>query len=488
MRRNREMWLALFGALLLAGTLGARAQDVVRPEVAFPYTLEANADAIELRFAVLDGYYLYRDRFGFATTSPGIRLGAPRFPRGEDHEDEFFGKQEIYRHEFTITLPYERTGAVATMDFELKLQGCADIGLCYPPQTWPSTVALPVAAAGADAGRALFGSSASDEPLPVEQAFVPNPRFDRANELTVSFAIEPGYYLYRQKFEFSADGEIELGNPRLPEGIAHTDLNFGDVEVFYANVEIVVPFARARPDAVPVTIHAVYQGCKEDSICYPPTETAMALTLPAGTGVVDAGGGTETAGTITWNLGALNAAQVGERRVRVQVQDLGPDDPLVRVAQAAPLTTIDKAEQPLITAWGTNGNPVWSPDGTKVAFVSNRGDHTFIGVYDSRTRSVSYLAPSVDHDTSPTWSPDSKRIAFVRRPGTPFGQQVQAGGGGIGNPPGPAAAQGQAAGGRAGDRRNPGGDAGDRRARGVHPAHGVCLLRGARSGSRASTT
>ena len=280
MRRNREIELALLGMLLLAGAGSARAQDVVRPEVAFPYTIEANAGAIELRFAVLDGYYLYRERFGFATTSPGIRLGAAQFPRGEDHEDEFFGKQEIYRHEFTITVPYERTGAVAAMDFELKLQGCADIGLCYPPQTWPSTVALPVAADGADGGRPLFGGG-SDEPLPVDLAFVPNPRFDRANELTVSFAIEPGYYLYRHKFEFTAEGEIELGRPRLPEGVAHADLNFGDVEVFYDNVEIVVPFARARPEALPVTIHAVYQGCKEDSICYPPTETAMALTLPA---------------------------------------------------------------------------------------------------------------------------------------------------------------------------------------------------------------
>jgi thiol:disulfide interchange protein DsbD len=281
MRLNREMRLRLFGALLLCGVLGsARAQDVVRPEVAFPYTIEATSSAIELRFAVLDGYYLYRERFGFAATPTSIRLGAPQFPRGEIHEDEFFGKQEVYRHDFVITLPYERTSAVAEMSFELKLQGCADIGLCYPPQTWLSTVALPPEAEVADASRPLFGG-ASDEPLPVEQAFVPNPRFDRANELTVSFAIEPGYYLYRHKFEFTAEGEIELGAPELPAGVAHTDLNFGDVEVFYDSVEIVVPFARARPEALPVTIRALYQGCKEDSICYPPTETAMALTLPA---------------------------------------------------------------------------------------------------------------------------------------------------------------------------------------------------------------
>jgi dipeptidyl-peptidase-4 len=92
----------------------------------------------------------------------------------------------------------------------------------------------------------------------------------------------------------------------------------------------------------------------------------------------------------------------------------------------------------LLKAWGANGSPVWSPDGSMFAFVSNRVDHSLIGVYHVRTRRVTFLAPSVDHDTSPTWSADSARVAFIRRPGTPFGQQAHQGAGGIGNPDGPA--------------------------------------------------
>ena len=59
----------------------------------------------------------------------------------------------------------------------------------------------------------------------------------------------------------------------------------------------------------------------------------------------------------------------------------------------------------------------WSPDGTKLAFVSARGDHSFIGVYTNDSTPILYLAPSTSRDSSPRWSPDGKRLAFVRRPG-----------------------------------------------------------------------
>lgn len=99
-----------------------------------------------------------------------------------------------------------------------------------------------------------------------------------------------------------------------------------------------------------------------------------------------------------------------------------------------------RIEKPFITAFGDNSSPRWSPDGTRIAFVSDRGDHSLIGVYDILTRQIFYAAPSVDHDSSPTWSADGTRIAFIRRPGTPFGQQIaQAaaqGRGGRGNVPG----------------------------------------------------
>jgi dipeptidyl aminopeptidase/acylaminoacyl peptidase len=58
----------------------------------------------------------------------------------------------------------------------------------------------------------------------------------------------------------------------------------------------------------------------------------------------------------------------------------------------------------------------WSPDGSRLAFVSARGDHNFIGIYDLEGKTLRWIAPSVDRDDEPVWSPDGKRLAFLRQP------------------------------------------------------------------------
>ena len=75
------------------------------------------------------------------------------------------------------------------------------------------------------------------------------------------------------------------------------------------------------------------------------------------------------------------------------------------------------AAKRLFFARGEAGSPEWSPDGTRLAFVSGRGDHSFIGIYTNDSTPILYLAPTTSRDSSPRWSPDGKRIVFVRRPG-----------------------------------------------------------------------
>ncbi|MEP7066108.1 MAG: DPP IV N-terminal domain-containing protein, partial [Gemmatimonadota bacterium] len=67
---------------------------------------------------------------------------------------------------------------------------------------------------------------------------------------------------------------------------------------------------------------------------------------------------------------------------------------------------------------GNAGELRWSPKGDKLAFVSARDDHNFVGVYDASAKSLTYLSPSVDLDASPVWSPDGGRVAFIRVPTT----------------------------------------------------------------------
>ncbi len=267
--------------LILSGFGLASAQDVLPPEEAFPYSIDATTDELVMEFEIQEGYYLYRERFDFASQTDSVTLGSAILPTGEIHEDEFFGVVETYRGSLEVRIPYQRTAAADAMDFQLTAQGCADIGLCYPPQRWVSAVALPEGAGGEDslAGTLLFGASDS-EILPADEAFVLDRRVDGANEITLSWRIAPGYYLYSDKFEFSTGSAIQLGAARLPAGEPHTDEHFGDVSIFYNYVEATIPFSRASPDAIDVIIDARYQGCKVDSICYPVIEQSAMLDLP----------------------------------------------------------------------------------------------------------------------------------------------------------------------------------------------------------------
>ncbi|HTX39833.1 MAG TPA: prolyl oligopeptidase family serine peptidase [Bryobacteraceae bacterium] len=129
-----------------------------------------------------------------------------------------------------------------------------------------------------------------------------------------------------------------------------------------------------------------------------------------------------------------------------------------KLTPVKPASEVDRGEKAFITEWGVQSDPKWSPDGRKISFVSTRTDHSFIAVYDLATRTLKYMSPSVDFDTTPMWLPDSKHLIFVRRPGLPFGQQEQAGGVGIGQPSGPGFQTTAAArGGRGGRRGNGGG-------------------------------
>ncbi len=291
------------------------------------FALSATATArgrIELTWRIADGYYLYRHRIVVQPVGSGLANSTPKFnplqlPSGEQHTDEFFGKVETYRGRVTATL----TGAAATgvdaVTLRVKYQGCADLGVCYPPQTRTLTVALPAEAAveerpvaaeaaptkGAQGdgsfaalGRALGGSGKTTpllgnvpaggtdaSPLPPEQAFGFEAIALDGDTLLLRFTPARGYYLYRDRtaLEFDGIAGIALQRPRWPRGVAHRDEFFGDVTVYFDQVEVEVPLQRTRADAVAGTLTATFQGCQTDGICYPPMTRSVRVVLPAGT-------------------------------------------------------------------------------------------------------------------------------------------------------------------------------------------------------------
>ncbi|MBV8032543.1 MAG: protein-disulfide reductase DsbD [Betaproteobacteria bacterium] len=145
------------------GSLFGKQADLLEPEKAFAFSARAVDDhSIEVRFDIAPGYYLYRERFRFAIENGGAaRLGAPVFPRGEKHKDEFFGEMETYRKQVRIRLPVEAAAPGSAVELNVTSQGCADAGICYVPMDSRARIVL-AAAPGPSAPEL---STAPDEPL-----------------------------------------------------------------------------------------------------------------------------------------------------------------------------------------------------------------------------------------------------------------------------------------------------------------------------------
>ena len=152
--------VVLLAQLLLIPAASAK-DDFLPPERAYRYTTRVEGDRVIVAWTIEPGYYLYKKKMGVVSAASTVQVGEPLWPKGEDHTDEYFGTQEIYRGKVEVPVPFTIAGVrPAKLALELRLQGCADAGLCYPPQKWKTEVALP--AAGKSAGGGL-GCAARQE-------------------------------------------------------------------------------------------------------------------------------------------------------------------------------------------------------------------------------------------------------------------------------------------------------------------------------------
>jgi thiol:disulfide interchange protein DsbD len=309
----------LFSALILCLTaslspvMAVTEADLLPVEQAYPLSAQADsAGVIRISWKIADGYYLYKHRFSVSAVDPSVSLGDMLLPPGKKHRDEFFGEVETYRQQVSATVTVQNPEQLAVLALKVKYQGCADIGVCYPPQTKLLQVAMPVDAGakplfGGPQGSGLLG--AAETALPEAQAFKTAALRD-GEFLVVRLTPASGYYLYQDKIAISTrSAGIRLGKPLFPEAQPYHDESFGDVRVYFGEVEVRVPWssAAAPPASIPVTVKL--QGCKNEGICYPPMTRELMVDFSGAQATADA----ENAAGMAWQgwLPALLLALLG---------------------------------------------------------------------------------------------------------------------------------------------------------------------------------
>jgi thiol:disulfide interchange protein DsbD len=271
-------------------------EEFLEPEAAFRLSARAlDANTLEARWQIADGYYMYRDKFKFEAT--GGTLGAPKYPAGKLKEDENFGKVETYRKDVRIALPIQRTPGTAAVTLKTTAQGCADAGLCYTPQTVsvsiklpalvaaaaPSPAASPAPVASALDGLRSLGGMEIPKLLPPDEAFLVAAAMPDARTVKLDYTLTPSTYLYRDKLAFvvKSPADVKVANVDTPAGDAKDDPNFGRTEVYHRDFSARVILSRALAPGEQLVLEAVWQGCNEAvGICYPPINKDF--TLAAG--------------------------------------------------------------------------------------------------------------------------------------------------------------------------------------------------------------
>ncbi len=313
MKRLKHNLLYLLSAccLLASSLVTAQDDELLAPEQAFALSAWMENDMLIAEFQVAPGYYMYRERFDFQIESGNARFDTAIIPDGKIKNDEFFGDMEIYRGSLRIVLPILfDTPKSKLLMVKATGQGCADIGICYPPlhqslvvDTASTATIIPAAYVPPPVNNknsetatelqvlladATSGSSSSlsvlqslgedlgladeDEIPHPDTAFKLSAQLDSNSVIQSEILIYPNTYLYRDKVKITLiDGSgHRLGAIALPRGDEKQDEFLGDTEVFHDQLQVSIPIISDAGASTSMSLSYQYQGCVEDRICYPP--------------------------------------------------------------------------------------------------------------------------------------------------------------------------------------------------------------------------
>ena len=286
--------LGFLGLITSPKVLSLSASDLLPAEEAFRLSHHEEPSSVVFRWDIADGYHLYRKHLKFASLTPGVELGAPDYPQGHLEHDDNMGDMEVYRGHLEVRVPLSQRGSVPkAVQLEVTAQGCADVGVCYRPHreqiafAWPEN---PVVLAAAENGAqdllkslGIRPTGGNQELLPPDQAFRFEAEVLSVDRLRVTFRVAKGYYLYRQKFDFSIQGPADtaLGPVEIPHGEPKEDPEFGSVEVFHEDITFELPLLNPGRLEGSLSLKASFQGCADRGVCYPPMTKTIPLTLEA---------------------------------------------------------------------------------------------------------------------------------------------------------------------------------------------------------------
>ncbi|MCK5896511.1 MAG: protein-disulfide reductase DsbD [Cocleimonas sp.] len=134
----------LFISLISSNLYAINPESLLKPDKAFQASIEtSSADSITATWKIADGYYMYRKQFSFSSDDPNIVFGKPEYPEGKLKKDPSLGNVVIYRDHVSIKIPITNKGTTQDIQLKTKSQGCADRGVCYPPQKITLLVNVP---------------------------------------------------------------------------------------------------------------------------------------------------------------------------------------------------------------------------------------------------------------------------------------------------------------------------------------------------------
>jgi thiol:disulfide interchange protein DsbD len=333
----------VLSTLFASFSISALQDELLRPEQAFKLTARVEGNHLIANYDIAPGYYMYRKRFEFDVETPGAQFGTPVIPPGKVKQDEFFGEVETYRDSLRIELPILfDAGSLKTIEVKATGQGCADIGICYPPldQLLVATIgsdqtieakpyvakpktsdittndsdlqSLLLATAGQPAQQSsafqsdltsdksgmselqslgdLIGLSDESEIPHPDSAFVLTAEMNADHSVDTHITIMPTAYLYRDKVDIklvSGSGR-SIGKLVTPPGDEKNDEFFGLTEVYHDAVDISIPISTSSNPSQFFTLAYSYQGCIEDRICYPPITKYLRVNGSTGTVTISA--------------------------------------------------------------------------------------------------------------------------------------------------------------------------------------------------------